>query len=70
MVTSAVVPLLASETRAAKLLDLSVSDFRALVEGGHLPRAKDLAGFKRWDVEELRRIARGEAVEGLGDVQW
>lgn len=63
-------PILASEATAARLLDMKPGEFRSLVEGGHLPRARDVGGFKRWDVEELRRIAKGEAAEGLGDVEW
>lgn len=63
-------PLFASETSAARLLDMSPAMFRSLVEGGHLPRPRDIAGLKRWDVAELRRVISGEAAEGLGDVQW
>ena len=63
-------PLFANESTAARLLDMKPAEFRSLVEGGHLPRARDLGGLKRWDVEELRRIAKGEAAEGLGDVAW
>lgn len=63
-------PILANERNAAKLLDLTVREFRSLVEEGHLPRPRDLAGLKRWDVEELRRICRGEAASGMKGVQW
>ena len=63
-------PLFASETTAARLLDMKLAEFRALVEGGHLPRARDIAGLKRWDVAELQKVINGETVEGLGDVQW
>ena len=55
-------PIFASETNAARLLDLKPAEFRSLVDGGHLPRPKGLGGFERWDVEELRRIIRGDAV--------
>ena len=63
-------PLFASETSAARLLDMKPAEFRALVEGGHLPRPRDIAGLKRWDVAELQKVINGEAAEGLGDVPW
>lgn len=65
------IPILASEERAAKLLDLNLKQFRAMVQGGHLPRGKEIApGFVRWPVDDLRRIASGDAVDGMGDVNW
>ena len=64
-------PILASETNAARLLDMRPAEFRALVEAGHLPRGREIApGMVRWPVDELRQIASGDAAEGLGDVQW
>lgn len=63
-------PMFANEQNAAKLLDLKPAEFRFLVDGGHLPRGRDLGGFVRWDVEELRRIIRGEAIDGIGGVKW
>ena len=64
-------PLFASETNAARLLDMKPAEFRALVEAGHFPRGREIApGMVRWPVDELRLIATGEAAEGLGDVQW
>ncbi|KPQ07474.1 MAG: hypothetical protein HLUCCA12_06555 [Rhodobacteraceae bacterium HLUCCA12] len=64
-------PILASETSAARLLDMKPAEFRALVEAGHFPRGREIApGMVRWPVDELRLIANGEAAEGLGDVQW
>ena len=63
-------PLGACERNAAKLLDMRLSEFRALVKAGHLPPARDIGGFKRWDVHELRRIISGDAADGMGDVQW
>ena len=61
--------IFASETTAARLLCMRPNEFRALVDGGHLPRPCDLGGFKRWDVEELRRIARGDAAFG-DEMTW
>ena len=58
-------PILASERTAAQLLDMKPAEFLALVEAGHLPKA---GRFDRWDVEELRRIARGDAVDG--GMEW
>lgn len=64
-------PILASETSAARLLDMKVAEFRSLVEAGHLPRGREIApGIVRWVTEDLRRIASGDAADGMGDVQW
>ena len=64
-------PLFASEARAARLLDMKPAEFRALVEAGHLPRGREIApGLVRWPVDDLRRIVAGEAIDGMGDVQW
>lgn len=64
-------PIFASETTAAKLLDMKPGEFRALVEAGHLPRGREIApGLVRWSVDEMRRIAAGQAAEGMGGVQW
>lgn len=63
-------PLWASETTAAKLLDMKPREFRALVEDGHLPRGREIApGMIRWDADELRAIGQGDAVDGMGGVQ-
>jgi hypothetical protein len=64
------VPIFASERTAARLMDMKPAEFRALVEGGHLPRPREIGGLQRWDVAELRRIVNGEAAEGMGGVQW
>lgn len=64
-------PILASESTAARLLDMRLAQFRALVEAGHFPRGREIApGLVRWSVDDLRRIAKGEAVDGMGDVKW
>ena len=62
--------LFACERSAAKLLDMKPAEYRAQVNGGHLPPAREFGGFKRWDVLDLRRIISGEAAEGMEDVQW
>ena len=64
-------PIFANETSAARLLDLKPCEFRSLVKAGHLPRGREIApGLIRWNVDDLRRIASGEASEGMGDVPW
>ena len=51
-------PIFASERTAARLLDMSVGEFQRLVSEGALPPPGPL---NRWDVEELRRIGKGDA---------
>ena len=63
-------PVLASERTAAQLLDMKPCEFRSLVDAGHLPKPRSIGGVHRWDMPELYRIIRGEAVDGMGDVQW
>lgn len=63
-------PLFASDRSAAKLLDMKPAEFLGLVDGGHLPRPRDIGGLERWDVEELRRIVRGDAAELAGGMDW
>lgn len=61
-------PLFADAKTAAALFCMKPSEFTALVEAGHLPAPRDIGGLKRWDVEECRRIASGEAAEAGGMV--
>ena len=63
-------PIFANERSAARLLDMKPAEFTRLVDRGHLPKPRDIAGMKRWDVDELRRTIVGEAAEGMGDVKW
>ena len=64
-------PILVNEKTAARLLDMTVAEFRSLVEAGHLPRGREIfPGVVRWVTEDLRRIASGDAADGMGDVQW
>lgn len=63
-------PLYASDATAAKLLDMGRGDFLRLVDGGHLPKPRDIGGMKRWDVPELQKIINGDAVDGMADVDW
>jgi hypothetical protein len=65
-----VTPIFASRPTAARLCDMASAEFTRLVDAGHLPGPRLIGGVERWDVEELRRIVTGEAVEGLGNVSW
>ncbi len=68
---AAIASISASEVTAAKLLDMKLEEFRALVQAGHLPRGREIApGIIRWPTDDLRRIVSGEASEGMGDVKW
>jgi hypothetical protein len=62
-------PLFVSETTAARMLELKVSEFRALRAAGTLPPPRALCGIERYDVDELRRVIRGEDVGG-GAMEW
>ena len=54
-------PLHAADATAAALMDMKTADFLAHVNAGHLPSGKEIApGVIRWDVDELRSIAKGE----------
>jgi len=63
-------PMFASEKKAAQLLDMKTCEFRKLVDDGHLPPPRNLGGLQRWDMAEVHKIASGDAVEGLGSVNW
>jgi len=53
------IPLFATDTTAARLLDMQPSEFRRLVEQGALPGPSHLG---RWDVAQLQAIMRGTAI--------
>ena len=61
--------LFAGDKKAAELLDMKPAEFRGLVDHGVLPKPTNIGGFERWDVEQLRSIARGDAAEG-GTIEW
>lgn len=63
-------PILASQRRAAELLDMKPAEFRMLVTEGHLPKPKRIGELERWDVEELRQIGGGTAARGVEGVRW
>ena len=63
-------PILVNEKTAGRLLDMTVAEFRSLVEAGHLPRGREITpGVVRWVTDDLRRIASGDAADGMGDVK-
>lgn len=53
---SAILPLFAAERTAAKILDMTPAEFRALVASGSLPGPVQ---YDRWDVAQLEAIMRG-----------
>lgn len=55
----------ATPERAAKLLDMKPCDLAAQVEAGNLPAPKRIGGMIRYDVDELRRVIRGDTVGGV-----
>lgn len=62
-------PIFASDTTAAKLLDLPKAEFAKLVAAGHLPRPHRIGPVERFDVDELRRVIRGDKIGG-GGMEW
>lgn len=64
-------PIYANERNAAKLFDVSVSQFRSLVQQGHLPPGRTIApGLMRWNVPEILAIVEGRAADGGGEIAW
>lgn len=64
------IPIAAKESTAAKLMDMSVAEFRAAVSVGDLPDGTEIAGRKRWDTSLLQKIAQGNLIEGWDDIKW
>ena len=64
-------PLMASDTTAARLFDLTTPQFLKLVEDRHLPPGREIApGVLRWDTEDLRRIFNGQGGDSEGGIDW
>ncbi len=63
---TALAPLFVRAATAARMLDMSVPEFRLLVAEGALPPPCRL---DRWDVEQLRAIMRGEAHRPREDLE-
>lgn len=53
--------LYASDRTAARLLDLTLAEFRELVTAGALPPPTRIGPLDRWNVEDLDAIIRGQA---------
>jgi hypothetical protein len=49
---------------------MSLSEFRAGVESGHLPDGKLIAGEKRWDTKLLELLVSGELLDGHEEISW
>jgi len=62
--------LFANDRNAAALLDMNPAEFRGLVNDGVLPKPLNTGGLERWDVEQLQAIMRGDAADGMGEVNW
>lgn len=63
--------MMASETTAARLLDLKTPHFLKLVDDGHLPPGREIApGVVRWDTETLKSLLKGEGVVMWDRIQW
>lgn len=63
------VPIYASASTAAKLLDMKPREFAQLVEAGHLPPPRRIGDLERFDVAELRSVIRGDLIGG-GGMTW
>jgi hypothetical protein len=62
--------LFASGRNAAALLDMKLTEFLGLVQEDVLPKPMVIGSHERWDVEQLQAIVRGDAAEGVGQVNW
>ena len=61
----------ARDRTAAKLLDLPLEKFLIFVSAGDLPDGREIVpGEKRWDVETLKQIVKGDFVTGDEEIQW
>lgn len=63
-------PYFAGVSKAAKLFDMTKSEFLQLVNDGVLPRPLLLGELERWDVAQLRAFANGEAADAAGHIEW
>lgn len=61
-------PLFVRETKAARMMDMSTSEFLGLVDQGALPGPVDLPGSKRWRIADLKAVGDGSAMEN-GDFE-
>jgi predicted DNA-binding transcriptional regulator AlpA len=61
--------LFATEARAARFVDMPRPEFRRLVDAGHLPKPRKIGQLERFDLDELRRVVRGDLIGG-GGMEW
>lgn len=53
------------------LLDMRLSDFRAMVKSGYLPPGRQIApGFVRWPVSDIHAIINGINSDSVSGIQW
>lgn len=64
------IPLAVGERNATKLMDMTLPEFKSLVERGSLPAPVQIAqGAERWRVADLDAILCGEAMNGE-EITW
>lgn len=63
-------PIFASESKAAKLMDMKIGEFRELVKLGLLPPPCRVGDFERWEVDQLKAVASGNAIDGSAEIKW
>lgn len=56
-------PILARDTTAAAMLDMTPAEFRRLVDRGALPKPLRIGDMIRWDMDQIRRIVSGDAAD-------
>ena len=62
-------PLAVGDATAAKMLDMSASEFRRLVASGALPPPISIGGYCRWRVDQLTAILDGAAAKPEQDFE-
>lgn len=62
-------PTALRESKAAAELDMPVSEFRALVDAGVLPRPVRIGGLERWRMVDIEAILSGSAAIPDEDIE-
>ncbi len=57
-----IAPIAVAERTAAKMMDMTSSDFKRLVDAGSLPPPVSLSGLERWLVSDLEAVLKGSAM--------
>lgn len=65
-----IIPIYVGESNAAKILDMTKSQFRSLVEAGSLPPPFTIHDVQRWRVADLDGIISGQSLHREEDFQW